>query len=347
MKLQDFDFDLPPELIANYPASPRDSSKLVRLSREGHISESRFSELDGFIEQGDVLVFNDSKVVPSYFTGKVRDKEVSFNLINLAQNLSTGELEILGKPRKRFIKGEHVIINQELKFFIKEIRDDWVVVIGFDEDAGELLIKMERYGSMPLPPYILKSRGVNEKDKTDYQTIYAKNEGSVAAPTAGLHFTDELLERLKSKGVIIAYVTLHVGAGTFLPIKTDNIEEHKMHTELAQVSRETSVVVNNAKRAGKKIICVGTTSLRTLEAMSDERGELQEGAKSTDIFIKPGYKFKMADRLITNFHLPKSTLLVLVSAFSGMENIKNLYQFALKNELRFYSYGDACMLESA
>jgi len=346
MKINDFNFDLPNELIADTPANPRDSSRLLYFDENNKVNERIFSEIDEFFDEGDVIIFNDSKVVPSYLIGKIGEKKFQFNLIRYDfQQGETQNLDILGRPRKVACKGAVIEINKELKFIINKVNEDGVITIEFIGSSEVLLNKLNNYGLTPIPLYILKKRGLKEEDKHNYQTIYAKNEGSVAAPTAGLHFTPSLMERLQNRGVKLSYVTLNVGAGTFLPVKTESIKDHKMHSELINVSRETSEVINKAKGAGKKIICVGTTSLRALESCADTDGILTPQTKYTDIFIYPGYKFKIVDKLITNFHLPKSTLLMLISAFSGLENIKNLYEHAIKNKVRFYSYGDACLLK--
>jgi S-adenosylmethionine:tRNA ribosyltransferase-isomerase len=346
MNIEDFNFHLPKELIADFPVEPRDSSKLLYINDKNEIAESVFTKILDFINPGDVLVFNDSKVIPAYLEGKIADKTISFNILNFKYNQEKQQiLEILAKPSKLLIPEGVIEISGDFKFKILSKNEDSVAKILFEGDSDFLVSKLEKYGKTPLPPYILKKRGLIEDDKIKYQTVYANENGSVAAPTAGLHFTTELIERIKQKGVKICYVTLNVGAGTFLPVKVKDFRNHKMHSEFFNVSRETCFSINEAKKLGRKIICVGTTSLRAMESSVNEAGEAIPKNSDTNIFIYPGYKFKIVDKLITNFHLPKSTLLMLVSAFSGEDNIKRLYNYAIEKKLRFFSYGDACFLE--
>lgn len=346
MKIDDFDYELPEELIADEPLENRDGSRLV-YSDSGNFKVSEFSDIFELLKAGDVLVFNNSKVIQSYFEIKHKNKNLSFNIVNIElKDKEYQEFDVLAKPAKIIDVEDILKISKdfELKVLSKNI-ETGIIRVRYDGYKDRFLDNLDKYGKTPIPPYIMKKRGVKEEDKKRYQTVYAKQEGSVAAPTAGLHFTEELIQKIKEKRVIIAEVTLHVGGGTFLPVKVDNIKNHKMHSEIYNVSRETSKVINEAKQSGSRIICVGTTSLRTLESASDEKGFLQAKAAATDIFIYPGYKFKIVDCLITNFHLPKSTLIMLVSALIGLDKTKKLYNFAIKEKMRFFSYGDSCFLE--
>lgn len=328
MKLSDFDFNLPKNLIAQNPTFPRNNSRMLVISEK--IINSHFNNFVNFVNINDIIVFNDSKVIPAYLSVKLNSKTIELNLhTNLGNNLWLC-----------FTRGsKHVNIGDCLSFgedFIAKVKDKNYGELKLEfEYNGDFLEKLRTYGKLPLPPYI---KNYNEQTQTDYQTIYAKDPGSVAAPTAGLHFTDEILDRLKKKASI-GYLTLHVGAGTFLPVKTENISQHKMHSEEFIISEQLRESIYEAKSKGGRVIAIGTTSLRALESGLDSRSK-----KSTDIFITPGYKFKVVDMLLTNFHLPKSTLFMLVCAFAGYNKMKAAYEHAIKEQYRFFSYGDCCLL---
>lgn len=331
MKLSDFDFNLPPELIADYPANPRDSSRLLVADKK--VVDKNFSDLPEFLLPGDVMVFNDTKVIPARLIGKCGNAKVEVTL----HKKEGGNLwRAFAKPAKKMKVGEEFIIAENFSAMILEKNEGEVLLDFGTEDFSE---NLHAHGFMPLPPYI-KREGKNTNDEKDYQTIFAREEGAVAAPTAGLHFTENLLRKIKDKDVNIVFVTLHVGAGTFLPVKTENIKDHKMHSEFFSIGEETAAAINNAHR----IIAVGTTSLRVLETAANQNGLIKPMSGETDIFITPGYEFKTADVLLTNFHLPKSTLFMLVSAFAGCEKIREVYSHAIENRYRFFSYGDACLL---
>jgi len=331
MQLTDFDFNLPPELIADYPANPRDSARLLISSKK--ILDKTVADLPEFLLPGDVMVFNDTKVIPARLKGKCGNAKVE---VTLHKKFSENSWWAFAKPAKKMKAGEEFIISEKFSAKILEKNEGEVLLDFGNQNFQELL---NTYGEMPLPPYI-KRKEKNATDVQNYQTIFAREAGAVAAPTAGLHFTENLLQKIKDKGVNIVFVTLHVGAGTFLPVKFENIKDHKMHSESFSIGDKAVEAINNAKR----IIAVGTTSLRLLESVANENGKVQPMQGETDIFITPGYKFKTVDILLTNFHLPKSTLFMLVSAFTGCEKIRDIYRHAIENHYRFFSYGDACLL---
>ena len=334
MKIEDFNFILPEELIAQNPVTPRDSCKLLVLDRGKHSIDSRvFTDIARYFEAGDVLVLNDSKVLPARIQFKMSDKVFE---IFLLKEKSAFTWQCLVKPGRKFELGVEFNLTDTVKAKVISIEDDGTRLIEFKG-----LVKPEDVlilGTIPLPPYIKNSNAKLD----DYQTVYAKDNGSVAAPTAGLHFTPELLEKLKVKGVIIEFVTLHVGLGTFLPVKTEIVEEHKMHSEYYVMSEQTAKSLNEAKKRKNKVFAVGTTSVRVLESNFNE--SFTAGSGETDIYIYPGYKWKCVDGIITNFHLPKSTLLLLVSSFSGSDFILKAYNQAIKEKYRFYSFGDAMLI---
>jgi S-adenosylmethionine:tRNA ribosyltransferase-isomerase len=352
MRVDDFDFDLPEELIALRPAKPRDASRLLHVGQA--ISDNQFTALPDLVSPGDVLVVNNTKVLPAALKG-IRparavggggDVEVEFNLHKALPPGPDNKVRwrAFARPAKRLKEGDEVHFAGDLRAIATD-RDAAEVTLEFQTSQTDFDAALKQAGSIPLPPYIGRKRAVDERDREDYQTIYAQEKGSVAAPTAGLHFTDEVFARLDKKGIKRAEVTLHVGAGTFLPVSVDDTKDHKMHAEWGQVSKETASLINKAKAGGHKVICVGTTSLRLLESAAAQKSVLQPFADETDIFITPGFEFKIADGLITNFHLPRSTLFMLVSAFAGMEKMKAAYAHAIAHNYRFYSYGDACYLE--
>ena len=342
MKVSDFNYYLPKELIAQHPTEKRDESRLMVLHRDTkEIEDKTFKDIIDYLEPGDCLVRNNTKVIPARLYGKVIGKEseklVEFLLLKQVEN---DNWEVMVRPGKKLRTGVKVEFGEGLlKAEILEVMENGDRKVHFEYNGifNEILDKI---GLMPLPPYITERL----KDKDRYQTVYAKYEGSAAAPTAGLHFTEELLEKIKAKGVEIANVTLHVGIGTFRPVKVENIEEHKMHTEHFYIKQEDADKINKAKREGHKIIAVGTTSCRVLESIAKENGEVEEIEGDTSIFIYPGYKFKCIDRLITNFHLPESTLIMLVSSLATKEFIMEAYNKAVEEKYRFFSFGDAMLI---
>ena len=340
MKVTEFDYDLPEELIAQVPIKKRDESRLMVLDRKNKtIEHKKFKDIIEYLEPGDVLVRNNTKVIPARLYGnKETGAKVEFLLLN---NIEGDIWECIVRPGNKLHIGAKVIFGDGLlKSEILDTMEGGTRKVKFSYEGifNEILDKI---GLMPLPPYIHESL----KDNDRYQTVYAKYEGSAAAPTAGLHFTDELLKKLEEKGVIIANVTLHVGIGTFRPVKEENVEEHKMHTEHFYIKKEDAEKINNAKTKGKRVIAVGTTSCRVLETIADKNGMVKETERDTGIYIYPGYKFKCLDGLITNFHLPQSTLLMLVSALAGKEYIMEAYKEAVKEKYRFFSFGDAMFIK--
>ena len=340
MKTDDFDFYLPEKLIAQTPLEKRDSSKLLVLDREtGEITHESFSNIIDYLNEGDVLVLNDTKVMPARILGTKIDTGAVIELLMLKET-EKDTWEVLSKPAKRIKKGTVVKFSDKLKAECIGLGEEGIRLFKFIYD-GIFYEILDELGEMPLPPYIHEKL----KDKDRYQTVYAKNIGSAAAPTAGLHFTKELMDKIKDKGIKIEYITLHVGLGTFRPVSVDDVTNHKMHSEFYQMNKNTAKVLNEAKKNNNRIISVGTTSTRTLETIMNLYGEFKECSGWTDIFIYPGYKFKAINSLITNFHLPKSTLIMLVSALAGKENIMNAYNEAVKNEYRFFSFGDSMFIK--
>lgn len=339
MKKSDFYYDLPEELIAETPIYPRDASRmLVYHKNNDSIEHKHFYDIADYLKAGDVLVINDTKVIPArlYCTREGKDESIE---VLLVKRLDIDSWECIAKPAKKLRVGEVIIFADDLRATVKGIGEQGIRIFDFSYD-GVFEEILDRIGTMPLPPYIKKKL----EDKTRYQTVYCDEEGSSAAPTAGLHFTPELLKKLEEKGVEIVRVLLHVGLGTFRPVKEDDILNHKMHSEYCRVEESSALAVNRAKAEGRRIIAVGTTSVRVLESMSDDNGILHSGAKETNIFIYPGYKFKLVDSLITNFHLPESTLIMLVSAFMGRENALKMYAEAVKEKYRFFSFGDSTFI---
>lgn len=339
MLLKEFDYNLPVELIATEQVKPRDLAKLL-IARPTHLETLQVKDFVNFVEEGDVIVLNDTKVIPAKLEAYVNKGKVSFNLHKMVDSITW---LAFARPAQKLHIGQELSFGEDFRAIVLD-KNYGEITLKFLTEDNDFLNKLNKYGKIPLPPYIEKKVGVREKDKEDYQTIFAKHLGSTAAPTAGLHFTDDLLKNLKNKGVTITSITLHVGAGTFLPVKTENIEDHQMHSEYGTITQETVDIINKAKKAAKRIIAIGTTSARLLESAAISAGKLEEFRGETNIFIKPGYKFKIVDMLLTNFHLPKSTLLMLVSAFAGHQEILEAYDYAIKNQFRFYSYGDASLL---
>lgn len=339
MKTDDFDFYLPEELIAQTPLDKRDSSKLLVLNKKtGDITHTHFSNIVDYLEEGDVLVLNDTKVMPARLYGTKEDTGAVIEVLMLKEK-EKDTWEVLSKPAKRIKKGTIIKFSDKLKAECVGIGEEGIRILKFIY-TGIFYEILDELGEMPLPPYIHEKL----KDKDRYQTVYAKNIGSAAAPTAGLHFTKELINKIKEKGVKIEYITLHVGLGTFRPVNVEDVTKHKMHSEFYQMSSDTAKVLNEAKRNGNRIISVGTTSTRTLETVMNLYGEFRECSGWTDIFIYPGYEFKAINALITNFHLPKSTLIMLVSALAGKDNIMKAYSEAVKNKYRFFSFGDSMFI---
>lgn len=340
MKTDDFDYYLPENLIAQTPLLQRDASRLLILDKKtGQIEHKHFSDIIDYLNKGDVLVLNDTKVMPARLYGTKEETNAAIEILMLKEN-STNTWTCLAKPAKRVKEGSVIVFSDKLKAKCVGIGEDGIRIMQFIYD-GIFYEILDELGEMPLPPYIHQKL----KDKDRYQTVYAKNIGSAAAPTAGLHFTEELLERAKEKGVLIEYITLHVGLGTFRPVAVEDVTKHKMHSEFYCMSKETAEVLNKAKKENRRIISVGTTSTRTLETIANLYGEFKECQGWTEIFIYPGYEFKAINALITNFHLPKSTLIMLVSALAGKENIMAAYNEAVKMEYRFFSFGDAMFIK--
>ena len=336
MKTHDFYYDLPEELIAQTPLEKRDSSRLMTLDRKtGEVEHKHFYDIIDYLNPGDCLVMNDSRVLPARLLGH-RPTGGAVEVL-LLRDLGSKRWECLCKPGKKMQPGNEVIFGDgELTATVREVREDGNRVVEFHYE-GIFLEVLERLGKMPLPPYIKEEL----QDQERYQTVYSRELGSAAAPTAGLHFTPELLEKIRAKGVKTAFVTLHVGLGTFRPVKAEEVLEHHMHSELCMMNEETAKLLNETKASGGRIVCVGTTSCRTLESLVNDDGSFEAKSRWTDIFIYPGYTFKAMDALITNFHLPESTLVMLVSAFAGREHVLNAYRIAVENRYRFFSFGDA------
>lgn len=343
MNINDFDFSLPEHLIALEPLENRTSSRLVHVNEAGNIKDRNFVDIIDLIEPNDVLVFNNTKVIKARVSGEIEGRKAEITLLKKLPD--EGNIwQVLAKPGKKFIPEKIFTIRENFTAKIIEKREDGTIILRFDCDEFQLFDRLNRYGKMPLPPYIEKKRKADDSDNERYQTVYAKKQGAVAAPTAGLHFNKDIIEKLKSKGVKVAEVTLHVGAGTFLPVRVDNIKTHKMHSEYYEIDEENAKIINSSKAKGGKVVAVGTTSLRALESSAFSNQVLSK-CEETAIFIYPSYKFNIVDLLITNFHLPKSTLFMLISAFIGLDKAKELYQHAISEEYRFFSYGDSCFLE--
>ena len=340
MKTEDFNFYLPENLIAQTPLLKRDSSRLLVLDKNtGEVCHKHFYDVIDYLNEGDALVLNDTKVIPARLIGTKADTNAVIEVLML-RNIEDDIWECLTKPAKRIKEGTIVKFSDKLKCICVNVLDEGIRHFKFIYD-GIFMEILDELGSMPLPPYIHEKLS----DKELYQTVYAKNIGSAAAPTAGLHFTRELLDKIEKKKVNILYITLHVGLGTFRPVNVEDVTKHKMHSEYYEMSDEVANKLNDVKTSGKKIISVGTTTTRTLETIMCKYGEFRKCSGFTDIFIYPGYKFKAVDNLITNFHLPKSTLIMLVSALAGKENIMNAYKIAVEKEYRFFSFGDAMLIK--
>lgn len=339
MKTSDFFYNLPEELIAQTPVEPRNSSRLMILTRDsGAVEHKHFYNLPEFLKPGDCLVLNDTRVLPARMYGVREDTGAVVEFVLLRQH---GNMlwECLAGPGKKAKEGYKFKFSDKLSAVVTEVMPDGNRMIEFQCD-GDFFTVLDEVGQMPLPPYIKEKL----KDKERYQTVYSKEAGSAAAPTAGLHFTKEMLESIKKSGVNIAYVTLHVGLGTFRPVKVEDVTKHKMHTEHFYIPEEAADIINETKKNGGRVICVGTTSCRTVESCAARYGEIRSCSGDTDIFIYPGFEFKCMDGLVTNFHLPESTLIMLVSAFAGYDNVMNAYNTAVKEKYRFFSFGDAMLI---
>ena len=341
METKDFFYNLPEELIAQVPLKDRTQSKLLVLDKEsGEIEHKHFKDIINYLNKGDTLILNDTRVLPARLFGNRIDKEEKIEFLLLKRD-EDDIWETLVKPGKKARVGSIVEFgNGILKGEVVGIDEEGLRRVKFDYE-GIFEEVLDGLGEMPLPPYIKEKLS----DKERYQTVYSKHLGSAAAPTAGLHFTNELLEEIKDKGINVGFITLHVGLGTFRPVKVDDILDHHMHSEFYSLNKETANLINKTKESGNKVIAVGTTSVRTLETLADDRGHIEEGSGWTEIFIYPGYKFKIVDNLITNFHLPESTLLMLISAFASKDMIFKAYNTAIKNKYRFFSFGDAMIIK--
>jgi S-adenosylmethionine:tRNA ribosyltransferase-isomerase len=346
MQLSEFDFDLPRDLIAQRPLEPREAARLLHVSASG-LADKRIADLPDLLREGDLLVFNDTKVIPARLRGKRNNAKIEVLLHKPEGEDAQGRLLWLcfARPAKRLRPGETLVFAEGFGAEIVEKHEGGELLLAFGLGPEALRDALERYGEAPLPPYIEREGGADAKDRHDYQTIFARREGAVAAPTAGLHFTEKLMADLAAKGVETAEVTLHVGAGTFLPVKTEQVSEHRMHSEWGEIGEESAARIAAAKAQGRRVVSVGTTSLRILETAARESGEIAPFRGDSDLFILPGFDFKVVDLLVTNFHLPRSTLFMLVSAFSGRRRMLAAYEHAKQQRYRFYSYGDACLLE--
>ncbi len=340
MKKSDFFYNLPEELIAQTPIEPRNASRLMVLNKEnGEVTHNKFSNLFDYLKAGDTLILNNTRVLPARIFGKRTDTGAIVEFVLLKQK-STLVWEAIAGPGKKAKIGTNFVFSDKLCATVIDVLEDGNRIVEFDA-KGEFFSVLDEVGQMPLPHYIKEKL----EDKERYQTVYSKELGSAAAPTAGLHFTTEMLKQLTDKGINIGYVTLHVGLGTFRPVKVEDINDHKMHSEHYVISEETAELINTTKQKGGRVICVGTTSCRTLESAAQKFGEIRACSEDTSIFIYPGYEFKVMDALITNFHLPESTLIMLVSAFAGYENTMSAYKTAVEEKYRFFSFGDAMFIQ--
>jgi len=339
MKVSDFDFDLPPSLIADRPAVPRDSARLLEVAETLHDHVVR--DLPTLLRPGDLLVFNDTRVIPARLFGRRGAAGVE---VTLHERVTSDRWRVFARPARKLREGDVIAFEDGLSAAVVNKGEGGEIELAFDRGGSELMAALAEVGRMPLPPYIKRPGGADERDRVDYQTIFAAKDGAVAAPTAGLHFTPALLAALEARGIARVAVTLHVGAGTFLPVKVEDTRDHRMHAEVGEVDPAAAAAIDRARAAGGRIVAVGTTSLRLLETASDAGGHMRPFSGDTNLFITPGYRFKAVDLLLTNFHLPRSTLFMLVSAFAGLERMKAAYAHAKASGYRFYSYGDCCLL---
>jgi S-adenosylmethionine:tRNA ribosyltransferase-isomerase len=342
MRLDDFDFELPRRLVADRPCEPRDAARLLVIPASGPLQDRGIVDLPLLLRPGDLLVFNDTKVIPARLVGRRGAASVE---ATLHRDLGGGAWRAFAKGARRLRVGDHIVFAGDFFADVVEKHPEGDVTLRFDLEGEAFQETLARHGVMPLPPYIKRSRGGDPRDRADYQTMFARAEGAVAAPTAGLHFTPALLAALTERGIGWTTLTLHVGPGTFLPVKTDNPGDHQMHAEWGSLSPETAEHIAATRRAGGHIVAVGTTSLRLLESAATEDGEVRPFAGETRLYVLPGYRFRAIDMLLTNFHLPRSTLLMLVAALAGLDRIKAAYAHAVTAGYRFFSYGDACLIE--
>jgi S-adenosylmethionine:tRNA ribosyltransferase-isomerase len=342
MRLDEFDFDLPRGLIADHPCEPREAARLLVIPASGGFDDRRIANLPELLRSGDLLVFNDTKVIPARLEGRRGEATIE---VTLYRDLGGGAWRTFAKGARRLRVGDRLVFAEDFAADVDAKHPGGDVTLRFDLEGEAFHGALIHYGAMPLPPYIKRPRGGDARDRADYQTIFARAEGAVAAPTAGLHFTPGLLDALAGRGIGWTTLTLHVGPGTFLPVKTADPRDHEMHAEWGVLSAETAKRIGTTQRAGGRIVAVGTTSLRLLESAAAENGEVRSFAGETRLFILPGYRFRAIDLLLTNFHLPRSTLLMLVAAFAGLNRIKSAYAYAIASGYRFFSYGDACLIE--
>jgi S-adenosylmethionine:tRNA ribosyltransferase-isomerase len=342
MRVEQFDFELPQELIATHPVEPRDAARLLVVDGEGALQHRSFYELPDLLEPGDLLVVNNTRVIPARLTGQKGEGRVEVTLVT---PLDDERWRALGKPGRKLTPGTKISFAEGFTATVLEKGERGEIILSFETAGRALVDLLDAHGAMPLPPYIKRKGGPDPADRHDYQTVYAAHPGAVAAPTAGLHFTEELFGRLEERGIETAHVTLHVGLGTFQPMQAEDTRDHVMHAEWGRVSADVAAKVNDVRQCGGRIVAVGTTSVRLLESAAGKDGIVQPFEGETDIFITPGYRFRAVDRMITNFHLPKSTLFMLVCAFSGIDAMKQAYGEAVAQQYWFYSYGDACLLE--
>lgn len=342
MRLADFDYDLPRELIADRPAEPRDSARLLYLPASGAAADRQIADLPELLQAGDLMVFNDTKVIPARLTGRRGAATVE---VTLGRELGGGKWHAYAKGARRLHPGDRIDFATNFAAEVVEKSPDGEVTLRFPLAPAELRAALDRHGAMPLPPYIKRARGGDPSDRAAYQTMFAREEGAVAAPTAGLHFTPALMKAIAARGIDWATLTLHVGPGTFLPVKVDDPREHRMHAEWGVVPADVAARIAETRRRGGRIVAVGTTSLRLLESAAAETGAVAPFSGETRLFILPGYRFRAIDLLLTNFHLPRSTLLMLVAALAGLDRIKAAYAHAVAARYRFFSYGDGCLIE--
>jgi S-adenosylmethionine:tRNA ribosyltransferase-isomerase len=343
MHLDDFDFDLPRERIALHPCEPRDAARLLVIPAAGQFEDRRVADLPALLAPGDLLVFNDTKVILARLAGRRGDATVE---VTLSRDLGGGSWRVFAKGARRLRPGDRLAFAEGFAATVGEKHPEGDLTLRFEIEGPAFREMLARYGSMPLPPYIKRPQGGDPRDRADYQTIFARAEGAVAAPTAGLHFTQFLLDTLSRRGIGWTTLTLHVGPGTFLPVKAADPRDHRMHAEWGILSPETAERIGEAKHSGGRVVAIGTTSLRLLESAAEETGEVRPFAGETRLFIMPGYRFRAVDLLLTNFHLPRSTLLMLVAALAGLDRIKSAYAHAVASGYRFFSYGDACLIEA-
>jgi S-adenosylmethionine:tRNA ribosyltransferase-isomerase len=342
MRLDDFDYPLPRELIADRPREPREAARLLLIPAAGPLADRAIADLPALLRAGDLLVFNDTKVIPARLVGRRNEASVE---LTLHRDLGGGVWRAFARGARRLRPGDAIVFAPDLAAKVVEKHPEGDLSLRFDCEGAAFHEALARYGAMPLPPYIKRPRGGDRRDRTDYQTIFARAEGAVAAPTAGLHFTPPLLAALEQAGIGWTTLTLHVGPGTFLPVKEDDPAHHRMHAEWGILTEAAAMRINAVRRAGGRLVAVGTTSLRLLESAADANGEIRPFAGETRLFILPGYRFRAIDVLLTNFHLPRSTLLMLVVALAGLDRIKAAYAHAVAERYRFYSYGDACLID--